>query len=241
MSGNGVRVHREGPIGVVTLARPARRNAFDSAMAEALGEALTDLGASDAAVVLVRAEGPAFCAGWDLTELAGLRGAPPERLTALFARNVEVLRAFTTVEQPTVVAAHGAVAGFGLSLLARADVALAAADTRLALPEIAHGIVPALVMLDLIGLPHPRLALEWLLSGAPFSAEQAAAAGLVTRVVADDALAAEASALAATLAGHDRSALLATKGAYRRVRALPTRDAEAAAIAAAVDALAVSH
>jgi|HigsolmetaAR201D_1030396.scaffolds.fasta_scaffold01378_6 methylglutaconyl-CoA hydratase len=240
MSENTIQVRLDGGVATVELARPERRNAFNSAMAEELGRALGEVAASDATVVVVRGRGPAFCAGWDLEEIASLRDSGAEEMRRLFLRNVEILRTFDQLPQPTIVGAHGAVAGFGLGLLARADLSLVAAGTHLALPEIAHRIVPALVMLDLAGLPQPRNALEWLLSGEPFSPEDAAAAGLVTRVTAADELDEAVDRLARSIAAHDRETVLATKRTFRQVRSMPGAEAETTAIQAAVSALAVT-
>jgi enoyl-CoA hydratase/carnithine racemase len=235
---SGVRVERDGAVATIVIDRPERRNAFDSRMAAEFGAAVEELaGDREAAVVVVRGEGPVFCAGWDLDEIAAMRTWGADRVRESFERNQRMLSGFVDLPQPTIAVAQGAVAGFGFSLVARADIAIAGASTRFALPEVKHRVVPALVMLDLLGLPNRKLALRWLLSGATVDSAEAARGGLVSDVVADDELDAEAARQAGLLAELDGPTIIAAKALHRRLQGVPAAAAEAAAIETAVAAL----
>lgn len=234
-----IRTEREGSVATVVLDRPARRNAFDAAMADALSAALAEIEAdASIAAVVLRGEGRCFCAGWDLDEIAAMRGRGSAALSAEFERNRAMLNALAALPQPVIAAPHGAVAGFGFSLVARADLAVAAESTRFALPEVRHRVVPAMVMLDLLDLPNRKLALSWLLSGATVSAAEALAGGLVSELTSDEAAAPRAAELAAELAALDPGTLRAAKALFRRLGGLAGAEAEAEAIATAVAAVA---
>ncbi|MDO8187696.1 enoyl-CoA hydratase/isomerase family protein [Conexibacter sp. JD483] len=223
----------------LTLARPERRNAIDDATAAALHEALRAATADDACrAIVLAAEGPVFCAGWDLAEIAAMRATGDRAaVEASFAANRRLLADLAAAPQPTIAAVQGGAMGFGLGLIARCDLALAARGAVVALPEIAHGVVPGIVMLDLLATLPRKVALDWLLSGAPVSAADALAAGLFSRLVDDAALAAETAALAAAIAAHQPAAVRETKALYGTLAAAPPEAAEEEAVRRAVDAL----
>lgn len=234
-----IRYAQRDGVARITIDRPARRNAFDDPTAAALHAALRRAGDDgDCRVVVLDAAGPVFCAGWDLRALARMREqADPVATRASFVANRELLADLAALPQPTIAAVQGPAMGFGLGLLARCDVAIAGRGVPFALPEIAHGVVPGIVMLDLLRTLPDKVALDWLLSGTARTAEDALAAGLLSRVVADDRLTATVDELAATIAGHGPEAVRETKRLYRELRASGDEDAEATAIDAAVAAL----
>lgn len=223
----------------LTLARPERRNAIDDATGAALHAALREASADEACrAIVLAAEGPVFCAGWDLREIAAMQaGGDRAAVQASFDANRRLLADLAAAPQPTIAAVQGGAMGFGLGLIARCDVVLAGRGAVVALPEIAHGVVPGIVMLDLLATLPPKVALDWLLSGTPVAAEAALAAGLFSRVVADEALAGEVAALAATIAGHAPAVVRETKALYRALATAAPAEAEAEAVRRAVDAL----
>lgn len=229
---------REG-VATLTLARPERRNAIDDATAAALHDALRAATADpDCRAIVLAAEGDVFCAGWDLREIAAMRaGGDRAAVEASFAANRRLLADLAAAPQPTIAAVQGGAMGFGLGLIARCDVVVAARGTVVALPEIAHGVVPGIVMLDLLRTLPRKVALDWLLSGSPVSAEAALTAGLFSRVVDDALLTGEVAALAATIAAHDGAAVRETKALYERLASAAAAEAEREAVRRAVDAL----
>lgn len=222
----------------IALDRPERRNAVDPATAAALHRAILDAaGDPGCSVIVVAGNGPVFCAGWDLDSLGALVAGGEEVLRAAFAQTRTLLEDLAAAPQATVAEVRGGVLGFGIGLVGACDLAVASETTVVALPEIAHGIVPGMVMLDLLGRVPEKIALDWLLTGERRSAGDALAAGLVSRVVPDDGLEDAVAAIAERLTSHDPAVLRATKGAYRELAALPRERATEAAIEGAVRAL----
>jgi enoyl-CoA hydratase/carnithine racemase len=172
----------------VTLARPERRNAIDGELAAALREAF-EAAADDAGVraLILTGEGRAFSAGGDLARFE--RDWDPREFRHDSHRLTSLITLLERLEKPTVAAINGAVTGAGTQLALVCDVRLAATSARFIYREGRLGIIPShggvTRLVKLIGLARAR---DVLLGGEELSAEQAHAAGLVTEVVADDAL-----------------------------------------------------
>ncbi len=176
--GARVRLKREGPRLILTLTRPDRLNALDARMRDELMEGLA-VAAADPGITVVelRGEGPAFCAGGDLDEF-GSRSDPASahvlRLRRSIGRELSHLGARTTAY------VHGACVGSGIELAAFADRVVAAADTRIALPEIGLGLVPGAGGTVSLTRRVGRLRTAWLaFSGSTIDAATANAWGLV--------------------------------------------------------------
>jgi enoyl-CoA hydratase/carnithine racemase len=138
--GDPVRLAREGPVLTITLARPHVRNALDAAMRDALVDAF-QLVAADPSIaeVHLRGDGAAFCAGGDLDEF----GSFPDPTTAHLVRlQQSVGRCIDAVATRVTAHLYGACAGSGIELPAFAGRVVAAPDTRIALPEVAMGLIP---------------------------------------------------------------------------------------------------
>jgi methylglutaconyl-CoA hydratase len=185
---------REKGIIILTLNRPAKRNALNAALMEACSEAFESL-AKDRKqrVIILRGEGPVFCAGLDLEEAFLPENA--ERTAGLVAR---VLRAVYQVPQVTIAAVQGAAIAGGAGLMSACDVVVAAQDARIGYPEVRRGLVAALVMSLLHRQVRERDARELLLLGELISSERARQMGLVNRVVLAEQLLPEAMSLART-------------------------------------------
>ena len=182
----------EAGITIVTLNRPAKRNALNAALMEACSAAFEAL-AQDRTqrVIILRGEGVAFCAGLDLEQAFTATSA--ETTARLVAR---LLRAVYQVPQVTIAAVHGAAIAGGAGLMSACDLVVAVRDTRIGYPEVKRGLVAALVMTLLRRQVPERAARELLLLGDLISAERAREMGLVNRVVSEGELAQESLALA---------------------------------------------
>lgn len=212
-----VIVERREAVLEIVLNRPEVLNAVDretiAALAAAAGEAAED---RSARVVLLRGAGSHFCAGGDIRMFGELIGLPPEERRAALFRTVDALHpllmALRHMQKPVVAAVQGAAAGFGLSLVLAADLAIAAADAVFTCGYIHLGASPDGGMTALlpasVGL---KLASELILLGERFDAPRAVSLGIVNRLVAPDRLAAEAAALAARLADGPATAYARTK------------------------------
>ena len=203
-------------IGRLTLARPDQGNAIDLALAEALAE-VTAAWSVDPAVrcVLLTGEGRTFCVGGDLRAFSAQADLPTHLLQVTDPFHAAVSR-LARMDAPVVAAVHGSAAGGGLSLALAADLVVAAASARFVVAYTAIGLTPdgsgSWMLPRLVGL---RRALELTLTNRPLTAAEALAEGLVTSVVPDEDLHAEAERVARSLADGPTGALGAAKRLLR--------------------------
>lgn len=220
MSEERVRIEHRDQVAVVSLCRPAKRNALDPASFEALDEAARELSADrNLRAVVLAGDGRSFCAGLDLAAFA--QGEAVIR-KLLSRREGEVANlaqragwAWRECPVPVVAALQGEVFGGGLQLALGADLRLARPDARLSVMEIRWGLIPDMSgSQTLRGLVRRDVALELIWTGRIVSGEEALQLGLVTRL-ADDPLA-EALALAEAIAGNSPDAVRGAKRLFNR-------------------------
>ncbi len=185
----------------LTMSRPDKRNAIDPDFAQALEE-LADRCAADPQVrcVVLTGSGRFFSVGGDVATFAAAGDGVSDAVGAL-ARNLHAgVYRLATMEKPLVTAINGPAAGAGLSLAILGDIAIAAASAHFTMAYSAIGFTPdggaSWWLPRLVGM---RRAQEMLLTNRRIDAEEAAAIGLVTRTVSDDALSAAALETAAAL------------------------------------------
>lgn len=200
----------------ITLNRPDRLNALDSHDKAALGrvwrEALRD--STVRAVVLHGAGERAFCAGSDLKEIATTQQVATTDVLATCIPGVA--EDFT---KPVVAALHGHVIGLGISIAMYCDFRIAAPQTSFRFPEVEHDMLSGFSAVELPSLIGEAAALDIMLTGRTFGAEEAQRMGLVSSLAPDPL--AEATALAARLAALPTSAMAWSKRlllAERRTR-----------------------
>ena len=201
MSG-AITMVRDGPIATVVLDRPEKLNALTQSMWEHLGETIGALSADDSVrCVIVRGAGDkAFSPGNDIGEFATTRSNKAQAIGygASMHRTAAALEA---CRHPLVAQIHGICVGGGLEIAALCDLRICGATSRFGAPIKSLGLVMAYPeMAPLVRLAGPAVALEILLEGRIFDAQEALAKRLVTRVVADDAVASEARASAERIA-----------------------------------------
>jgi enoyl-CoA hydratase len=179
---NEILTARKGPVLEITLNRPQIGNAASDAMAVELAKLLLGAGES-AEIVVLRGAGEDFCVG---RETMGKRppGAPPEAFE-LRRRNDVVFNcygAFRRCEIPVIGVVRGRAFGFGCAIAAVCDITLAADTAKFQVPEMAHNIMPTMVMSALVDRV-PRKAMTYLVwSTAVVSAVRAREAGIVSEV-----------------------------------------------------------
>jgi enoyl-CoA hydratase/carnithine racemase len=191
-------------VGWLTLNNPAKRNAISLAMWEGIAVAVADFIADPAlrVVVMQGAGGKSFAAGADISEFAK-RDADPEAAAADARRLAAARAVLDGLQKPLIAMIRGYCVGGGLALALRADLRLASADSQFGIPAAKLGIAYAAAnMQRLTALVGPGFAKEMLFTGMIFGAETALARGLVNRVVAAEALAAEVLAMARQIAGN---------------------------------------
>jgi isohexenylglutaconyl-CoA hydratase len=224
-------VARDGAVVTATLNRPARRNAMNGPMMQALDALLAALPADRAARVLViRGAGGHFCAGLDLTEVAA-PADPARKLAEQQARNRATgarFQAIADLPQVVVAAVEGSAFAGGLGFVCAADIALAAPDARFCAPEVRRGLVPAQILPWLVRRMGRSQATRLCLQGQVVDAAEAARIGLVHERV-EDLDAALAGVVADVLQGAP-GALAETKGLIAALGAtVPPGYAEAGA------------
>lgn len=202
MATQAVQFEVRDDIAHVTLTQPDRGNPFDEAFCSELCQAAIDCDETPGVrAVLVTAQGRYFSVGADLKWLGADRALLPRRLKAATADLHMAISRFARCDASVVLPAHGLVTGGAVALTAMADFAIAGRTARLYAAYNAIGFVS-----DGAGsfyLPRrvgTRRSVEFLMLNQTWSSEQAADYGLVTRVVEDDALPAEALGLAQQIA-----------------------------------------
>jgi 2-(1,2-epoxy-1,2-dihydrophenyl)acetyl-CoA isomerase len=187
----------------ITLNRPDKLNAFNETMHRELAQAL-DRVEADATIraVLLTGAGRGFCAGQDLGDrMVGEGEAPPDLGDTLQRTYNPLIRRICRLERPVVCAVNGVAAGAGANLAFNSDIVLAARSAQFLEPFCKLGLVPdaggTYILPRLVGSARAR---GLALLGEPLSAEQAEAWGLIWRVVDDERLMDEATALARRLA-----------------------------------------
>jgi enoyl-CoA hydratase/carnithine racemase len=196
-----VLLAREADIATVTLNRPDRLNALDKAMWQRLAAIMVEV-AGDGAIrcVIVQGAGAAFGAGADVAEFAAERDTPAK--AAAYADVMgAALRALRDCPVPAVAQIHGACAGAGLEIAIHCDLRIAAEGSRFGAPVQRLGItMPYPEIAALVELVGYATALEILLEGRMFGVREAYEKGLVSRIVAEAALAEEVKATARRIA-----------------------------------------
>ena len=201
----------EGPLRVLALNRPERRNALNTALCERLLHALQAASDSTAVgAVLLRGEGPAFCVGGDVKDMAEGKGrelTAEQRMRSLRGR-MEASRLLHVCPKPTVAAVRGAVAGAGLALALACDFRVVARSTKITSAFAKVGLSGdfggSWFLTRIVGAARAR---DLYLRPRVISADDALAMGLVTEVVDDDDLEARALAFALELANGPRVTL----------------------------------
>ena len=212
MSTDRLLVTLERRVLTLTLNRPDKRNAIDSAMVEAL---LTQLERADldqdVGVVVVRGAGTDFCAGVDLAELLASADRTPDENARSAARLGEVFVRMRKLPKPVVALVHGRVLAGGCGLASACDLVLAHADAQFGYPEVRRGFVPAMVMAMLRRIVGEKIAFDLVTTGRLLTAAEAGAIGLVSRVLPAAEFDQQTTAIVSQLATASASALALIK------------------------------
>jgi len=173
----------------LTLARPQKHNALSAELIDALTEAAYDLGRNaNVRVVVLAGEGASFCAGGDLGWMRAQFDATRAERVAEARRLAMLFKALNELPKPLIARVHGNAFGGGIGILSVCDMAIAAATARFGLTEVRLGIIPATISPYVIARIGEAKARPLFLSGKIIDAWQAHAAGLLSRVVPEDAL-----------------------------------------------------
>ncbi|MCJ2185300.1 enoyl-CoA hydratase/isomerase family protein [Novosphingobium beihaiensis] len=215
-----IRTERHGAIEILTLNRPQALNTLDEPMTFALRDYFTGLAERpDVRVVILQAEGRAFCAGLDLAgwQNDGSRGELQHywRLQRAIAGILQLMRA---CPQPIIGLGHGAACGMGFSMLLASDVRYGAPDLKMNAAYIKVGLGGCDLGCSyfLPRLAGASIASEYILTGKFMTADKALACGLLSEIVPAEGLLAKGLELAAEMTAHAPMGLRLTKEALNR-------------------------
>lgn len=178
-----LRIARDGDVLHVTLARAETRNAFDAALIAELAEAFVDVGTARG--VVLRGEGPSFCAGADVDWMRASADLSVEENVADANALRRMLEAIDGCPAPVVAAVHGHALGGGVGLVACSDIVVADERTVFAFSEVKLGIVPAVISPFALRKVGESAARRFFVTGERFDAETALRIGLVHEVTTD--------------------------------------------------------
>lgn len=207
--------HDSDGVATLTLNRPDARNALSMGLMQALDKQLAAIDEDRTVrVVIIAANGPAFCAGHDLREVR----ATPSRAAyeALFATCSALMQRIVRLPKPVIAQVHGVATAAGCQLVASADLAVAADTARFATPGVNIGLFCSTPMVALSRAVGRKAAMEMLLTGDMIPADRARELGLINRVVPTIELAAATLALARQIAGKSPLTLAIGKEAFYR-------------------------
>ena len=224
-----LRQDRDG-IATLTLNRPAQRNALSRTLIAELHDALNRI-ADDKSVrvVVLAAEGPAFCSGHDLKELRA--NTEPAFYEAVFGACGAMMLAIVRLPQPVIARVHAMATAAGCQLVASCDLAIAADGARFATPGVNIGLFCSTPMVPISrNLPRKHV-MEMLLTGEAIDAATAARLGLVNRAVPADQLDAEVARTAGLILAKSPLTLKIGKEAFYRQLEMSQADAYAYASA----------
>ncbi len=197
-----ILVQRAGDIATVVLNRPEKLNALTKPMWQRLGDVFLELDADDSVrCILIRGAGEkAFAPGNDISEFENER-SNVEQARAYGRVMTRTIGAIGNCRHPVVAQIHGICVGGGLEIAGLADIRICGESSRFGVPINRLGLVMAYSEIGaLIRLAGEAVALEILLEGRVFGAQEAKEKGLVTRVVPDGEVEAEAKATARRIA-----------------------------------------
>jgi enoyl-CoA hydratase/carnithine racemase len=179
---------------VITLNRPERRNALSLELMQTLISCFQDLSKSpEIRAIILAANGPAFSAGHDLSELRD-RGVNEYR--DVFDVCTQLMTLIQSVPQPVIAEVKAVATAAGCQLVAACDLAIASERATFATPGVRIGLFCTTPMVALTRAIGRKRALEMLLTGTPINAQTAADWGLINKVVPHDALRAQTLELA---------------------------------------------
>ena len=220
-----VLFERDEKIARITMNRPEKRNALSLAHMQELISCLKTIGEEKkASVIILGGNGPAFCAGHDLSEMVG---RDPGFYRHIFDVCCELMETIQAIPQSVIAKVHGVATAAGCQLAATCDLVVAAEEARFATPGVRIGLFCSTPMVALSRAVGQKKSMEMLLTGDFISAEEALTEGLVNRLVTADALEEQTTALAQKISEASPLVVGIGKQAFYRQLDMPTEQAYA--------------
>lgn len=211
---NPVLFEKKDHVGWLTLNRPEQRNSLSLELMDEMQKKLNLISKDqDVRVVIIRGNGPAFCAGHDMHELVGEK-YDIHHFRKIFSVCSNLMQMLHQLPQPVIAQVHGVAMAAGCQLVAACDLAIADTKTKFSTPGVKIGLFCSTPMVPLCRIIGRRRALDMLFTGRFISAEEAERFGLVNRVVDPDKLAEETKNWALEIAEFSRFTLGVGKRAF---------------------------
>ena len=204
------------PIGILTLNNPKKINALSRKMIAEIMQVLTAVSEDESIkVLIIRAAGKHFCAGHYLKEMLN-EGVKEYKY--IFDQCTRMMQMLHEIPQPVIAQVQGIATAAGCQLVAWCDLAVAAEDARFATPGVKIGLFCTTPMVAVTRAIGRKAAMEMLLTGRYFSAQEARELGMINRVVSLEKLDEETEALANQIAEASRFVLgIGKQGFYAQV------------------------
>jgi enoyl-CoA hydratase/carnithine racemase len=213
--GPALLCEKEAGIATLTLNRPRQRNALSLQLMTEIVARLADIADDrDVSVVVIRGNGPGFCAGHDLKEMRADPREEAHRKT--FATCVDMMTSIVRLPQPVIARVHGIATAAGCQLVATCDLAIAADTASFATPGVNIGLFCSTPMVALSRNVGRKRAMEMLLTGDMIDAPMALQFGLINKVVSEDGLDDAVRAMAEKIATKSPLTLRIGKEAFYR-------------------------
>lgn len=177
---SALAIEHHGPVGLVTLNRPDRHNAFDDALIAELTDALRSMEAEDAVrIVVLSGAGKSFSAGADLNWMRRMAGFSTDDNRRDAMGLAVLMRTLAQLRKPTVARVHGAAYGGGAGLVACCDIAVASQQASFSFSEARLGLIPAVISPYVVAAIGERYARRYFLTAERIDAAEAWRIGLV--------------------------------------------------------------
>jgi len=201
-------------VGWLTLNRPEQRNALSLSLMDEMQRKLALVAKNrDIRVVVIRGNGPVFCAGHDMSELTG-KNYDINHFRKIFSVCSDMMQTLHKLPQPVIAQVHGVAMAAGCQLVAACDLAVADSKTKFCTPGVKIGLFCITPMVPLSRVVGRRRALDMLFTGRFVSAQEAERFGLVNKVVDPDVLVEETEKWAMEIAQYSRFTLGFGKKAF---------------------------
>ncbi len=236
LSMTALSITYDGHRATITLTQPEVRNAFSDEVIAEITAAFTEVGRrDDIRVVVLAAEGPAFCAGANLNWMRRMADYTRGENLQDAGKLAEMLRVIYECPKPTIARVQGDVYAGGMGLVAACDMAVSVESAGFCLSEVKLGLIPATISPYVIRAMGPRAAHRYFLTAERFDAAEALRIGFVHAVVAAEALDAKVDELAKAITVASPNAVGACK---KLVQDVAEREINAELVAATVEAIA---
>src|SRR5271157_4806856 len=204
-------LHYDGPLAIVTLNRPDKRNAISYELINELLRALGEVESSPAQILVLTGAGKAFCSGMDLDNLRSITRRTPDENRADSCTMALLFRMLYEFPKVTISAVNGPAIAGGCGLATLCDFTIASTEAKFGYTEVRIGFIPAIVSTFLLRQVGEKHARDLLLTGRIIDADEAFRMGLVNEIVPPDKLMPRTRELAASLLQNSPASLRATK------------------------------